>query len=325
MWIWLKGSKWGRIVGISIAVTFLAILLGWGYQHINWTTVNPWIYKAQKFYKNGGDVYFGLFFTTFIIYLIYEVLKFRKDPERFTEDVWKIRKTYYVMYLVLAATGFIAGYLSFRDWKTMTQLTAFVVFVDLAVFQTPSITKIWSAEFQHRGKIEKVIEGNVEFINSTAIKFQAFSDVIKQTESYFSPITVIPQNWNAYQKELKQYVGLYTSKFRFRLELFPFKVEVDETHTKDNLRNALNRLEILFFHEIDDTPTIGNEPSYRTCVVEKLMSGEGVVLETDKLVIVPIFQKKNLLIGLRSSDGSKIDEIDITNIINLSTIFHWYL
>lgn len=203
----------GSLVGSIILLGLVGWLILWGYHHINWTKADPWIHKAIELYKKGGNVYFGTFFLIFIGYLIQAVRDFRKDPEKFSDDIWKIRKTFYVLYLILTGLGIIAGYIDFRDWKILTQLTAFVVFVDLAVFQTPSITKIWSAEFQHRGKIEKAIEGNVEFINSTTTKIKILSEVINQTEEYFAPITHVPQQWRSFQQELKTYLSLYTSKF----------------------------------------------------------------------------------------------------------------
>lgn len=276
-------------------------------------------------HKNGTNAYFGFFFTSILVYLFYTIYQFRKDAEKFSDDIWRIRKVFYVLFLTLTGIGVVAGYVDFRDWKILLQLTAFVVFIDLAVFQTPSITKIWNAEFQHRAKIEKTIEVNVDFINSTAIKLQAFSDVIKQTADYFEPKTDIPQNWNGYQRELKQFLSLYTSQFRFRLEMFHFRIGSDETETKQHIGRALSQLETLFLYELDDAPDKDNQPGFRSQVIDKLTSGIGTSLETDKLIVIPIFQNRSLLIGIRTSEGSRVDEVDITNIVNLSRIFHWYM
>jgi hypothetical protein len=149
---------------------------------------DPWVKKVIELYKNGGKFYFGCFFLIMGVYLV-------------------------------SSLGDVAGYIDYKNWQILLQLTAFVIFADLGVFQTPNITKIWSAEFQHRTKIEKAIEVNEDFIKSTSMKLQVFSDVIKQTEAYFELKSAIPQSWNDYQRELKQYLHLYTEKFRFKLDL----------------------------------------------------------------------------------------------------------
>jgi hypothetical protein len=180
---------------------------------------DPWVKKVIELYKNGGKFYFGCFFLIMGVYLVSSLYDFRKNPEAFTDDLWKYRKTYYTLFIIVVGLGIVAGYIDYKNWQILLQLTAFVIFADLGVFKTPNITKIWSAEFQHRTKIEKAIEVNEDFIKSTSMKFQVFSDVIKQTEAYFELKSAIPQSWNDYQRELKQYLHLYTEKFRFKLDL----------------------------------------------------------------------------------------------------------
>lgn len=286
---------------------------------------DDWVKKAIELYKNGGKVYFGCFFLIMGGYLVSSVYEFRKNPENFTDDLWKHRKILYTLFIVVVGLGIVTGYIDYKNWQILLQLTAFVIFADLGVFQTPNITKIWSAEFQQRTKIEKAIEVNADFIQSTSMKLQVFSDVIKQTEAYFEPKSTIPQSWNDYQRELKQYLHLYTGKFRFKLELFHFKSELQDDVTKDNIDKALSKLETLFLYEIDDTPGKENEPSQRMQFIDKFLAGKGVVADQKKLIIVPIFGGKSALLGVRTSDGSSVDDADITNIINLARIFHWYM
>ncbi|WP_322904282.1 type II toxin-antitoxin system SpoIISA family toxin [Paenibacillus sp. SGZ-1009] len=284
-----------------------------------------WVKKAVEIYKKSGKVYFSCFFLLMSGYLVSSVYKFHKNPENFTDDLWKYRKILYTLFIVFVGLGIICGYIDYKNWHVLLQLVAFVIFADLGVFQTPNITKIWNAEFQQRTKIEKVIEVNTDFIQSTSIKLQVFSEVITQTEAYFEPKGLRPQNWNDYQRELKQYLHLYTGKFRFKLELFHFKSELEDDVTKENIDKALSKLETLFLYEIDDTPGKENAPSQRMQFVNEFLVGKGVVVDQKKLIIVPIFGGKSALLGVRASEGSSVDDVDINNIINLVRIFHWYM
>jgi hypothetical protein len=320
-----KGMKVLLVIGLIICLGLIFTGLLIGYTHINWTVVDPWILKALELHKKGSKAYYGFFFVSIVIYIIYATHSFRKDPEKFTDDIWKLRKVLYVLFLIVISIGIVLGYVDFRDWKILLQLTAIIIFVDLAVFQTPSITKIWNAEFQHRSKIEKTIEVNVEFIASTGMKLQIFSDAIKKTEDYFDPISTIPNNWNSYQRELKRYLSLYTSEFRFRLELFPFQLGVDEAETRQRIDRAFSQLETLFLYEVDDTPGKENQPGLRTQTLNSLANGVGSIIEKDKLIVIPIFSQRNSLMGIRANDASRIDEVDITNIVNMVRIFDWYM
>lgn len=318
LWRYLVKRKWRSILGavVIVGLTVLGIIFIDGSE--------AWVKKVKELYKNGGKFYYGLFFVIMGGYLVSSVYDFRKNPEAFTDDLWKYRKTYYTLFIVVVGIGIVAGYIDYRNWQVLLQLTAFIIFSDLGVFQTPNITKIWSAEFQHRTKIEKAIEVNEDFIKTTTMKMQVFSDVIKQTEAYFEPKSPI-HSWNDYRRELKLYLHLYTEKFRFKLELFDFKSEVQDDVTKTNIDQSLSKLETLFFYEIDNTPGKENEPSLRMQYVDKLLSGEGVIIEQKKMIVVPIFGGKSALLGVKSSDGSSVDESDITNLINLARIFHWYM
>ncbi|MCG7380043.1 type II toxin-antitoxin system SpoIISA family toxin [Paenibacillus sp. ACRSA] len=315
---YLVKRKWWALSGLTMIISLT--VLGFIYRDISGEILN----KSKELYENGEKFYYGFFFVTMSGYLVSSVYEFRKNPETFTDDLWKYRKTYYTLFIVVVGIGIVTGYIDYRNWQVLLQLTAFIVFSDLGVFQTPNITKIWSAEFQHRTKIEKAIEVNEDFIKSTSMKMQVFSDVIKQTESYFAPKSPI-HSWNEYRRELKQYLHLYTEKFRFKLELFDFKSEVQDDVTKVNIGISLGKLETLFFYEIDNTPGRENEPSQRMNCIEKLLSGEGIVVEHNKMIIVPIFGGKSALLGVKSSEGSSVDEADITNLINLARIFHWYM
>jgi hypothetical protein len=312
-------------IGATIGLAFLFLVFMWLWGHINWTKVDPLINKLKNLHKNGGKVFFGTFFIALVAYLILTVRQFYKNPEDYSDKIWGKRKTLYVLFLSLVAVGIIVGYIDFKDWKLLTQLTAFVVFIDLAVFQTPSITKIWNAEFHHRVKIEKTIEVNVEFIDSTTTKIEVISDAIKQTANHFAPKNEIAHTWNAYRKELRQYLSLYTNRFRFRIDLFPFKIEADDSKTKLNIENALKSIETYHSYKIASVQGGSGEPTIRNQLAEKLYNGESSILDPGKLIVIPIFEGKSHLIALKSGDGTKVDEIDVSHIVNLTRIFNWYM
>ncbi|GMK42021.1 hypothetical protein PCCS19_50800 [Paenibacillus sp. CCS19] len=315
---------------ISAGFLFLIGLVYGGvelFDRIDWISIDPHLLKLREAFKNGGKVFFGSFFLILMGYLIHSVQAFRQDPNKYTEEIWKIRKTYYAFYMSLTAVGFVFGYIDYRDWKLLLQLTALVVFSDIAVFQTPNITKIWSAEFQHNAIAKKAIEGNMEQIESTSIKLSEFSEVVRQTNNHFAPITANTQLWADYEQQLRSYLNLYTNRFRYAVHFFPFTYDAaDVDMTKQNISQALDNFEVQFGHRIDPTPGRDQEPSPRGKAMDKLVHGNGVFLDSDKLLVVPIFfHGRDYLIGVKASQGLKLDPVDNTNLVNLCRIFQMFI
>lgn len=109
--------------------------------------------------------------------------------------------------------------------------------------------------------------------------------------------------------------------------MFSFRVDEngDEDRTREHISTALKNIETLHSHKIDDTPGKDNEPSYKTQVVEKLLNGESPILEQGKLIVIPIYHPRSLLLTIKAGDTAKVDEIDVSHIVNLVRIFSWYM
>jgi|GEM_PF-3733489 len=253
--MWSPWVNWGLSF---IVIGILIIFLKWIY-HASGQTIKEYlkfvlplfvitlilliINNFSSIKAHGKEVYFGSFSTLFCYYLIGTVIYFWRDSLNFMKNLRRIRKTYYPMYFFTISIGYVSGYVDINDWKFLTQFTAFIVFLDLTIFRTPSINKIWNAEFQQEDSIRKTIEENETLISYITKKIDAFAEIIDKTEIYFEPIAV-PSNWDGYKKELLKYVNMYGSKFNFDIALFPFEIAAhDAEKAKSNILSVMTDIE----------------------------------------------------------------------------------
>lgn len=244
--------------------------------------------------------------------------------EKYEENLQFLRKFLYVIYLLFGLIGFLVGEFEVNDWKLLLELTAVFVFIDLSIFQTPNILKIWNAEFQHSDYLKRIIKENNEAISSTANKIQKFTEIIGISADYFTE-DMVPNNWDEYKKELTKYLNKYTDTFQFHLAMFPFDTTIDDDDLKQSIKNAFRELELCYNLTINDR-------ALRAEMIEQLFNGQSFeVKETDseqstkKFFVIGFFGSEyNVLIGL-SPKIEDVDGIDATNILNLTQIFEWYL
>lgn len=272
-----------------------------------------------------------IFFSIVLLGLIISMIIYWLKPDKYIENLQAFRKFFYLIFVVGVAVGIIVGEIKTNDWQTLLQLTALFVFIDIAVFQTPDILKIWNAEFQQSNHVKQIIKANDEIVGYHIKKVSCFTDIVNQTTNgYFNQKTV-PVNWRQYKDELRTYLNLYADTFQLHISIFEFDVTDDRNRLKTTLTYAFDRAELCYNKSIEDS-------EWKETIVQTLLKGNGLEFKTSKdekyelvggtnqtVYLVPYFGAKyNCLIGIHSKLVN-VDVMDGSHILNLSQIFDWYM
>jgi hypothetical protein len=271
---------------------------------------------------------FYSFLTAIILLVVLSLLYFWWRTDKYVENLQAIRKSYYVLFFLLICLVFFSNQLQIVDWKTILSFVCAAVFLDIAVFQTPDILKIWNTEFQHSNYIRKTIRKNEEVLGYNAKKVQNFTEVISKTAEHFIDRNP-PQHWRQYREELRTYLNLYADTFQFHIAIFPFAISTNGEELKENVNIAFNSVEICY-----NISFLDNES--RTSIIQELLEGKSIPLKgpgtdstveelTKNVFIVAYYgESYNMLIGI-SSHFVEVDGIDASHILNLAQIFDWYM
>jgi hypothetical protein len=260
--------------------------------------------------------YMGVFFGSFSLFLLIILAYYWMNSRGYWDNLGRIRRTFYAMFLVLMAIGFISGHIDYKDWQLLTQLAALSVFVDLAVFQTPNILKIWSAEFKHEDEVREALQESKKTILKNAKKVEKFSQVIQYTDFYFTAIP-IPSSEGEYQQQLEEYLKQYGSTFGFAISSFLFPVPTSEDEQKNYLKAQVGNIGIRHAKQFTDEE--------KEKLLGKFSTGETYPITEDKLIAIPYFGSfYSMIVTLEAKDVA-VDVIDASHISNLLYIFDWYM
>lgn len=256
-------------------------------------------------------MYLKIFFGVCILYLVGSLIYYFRNREGFILHIGRLRKSLYVMFLTALCLGFILQEMNYKDWQLLLQMTAFIVFVDLAVFQTPNILKIFNAELQHEDLIRETLEKNQRTLGFVTQKANTFTAVIQESEDYFmgkQPVS----SWTEYEKELCEYVSKYTGFFDFNLKLFLIPDYQNQEELVNAIMVSLEQVERRYNVNIEDMEDVSN----------RLADAESLPLVIEELFIVPFYGQHTYL-ALVSSKDVEVTGIDALNIVNLISIFEW--
>lgn len=252
-------------------------------------------------------------------------------PDKYVENQQFLRKVFYFVFItfLIFETGFKE--IDITDWKTLSVFVIFSVFIDLTIFQTPSITKFLNAEFQESNYVVKTIQKNEEALEYTNKKVQNLTEVISKTPLYFEDKDFVT-NWRKYKEELIEYLNLYTDTFQFNIAIFGFKLIESEEELTPEIEKVFNKVEICYNKSINDS-------EWRDELIKNLSDGQAINFINkgeDKesvhnrdfkkdIWIVPFYgESYNMLIGLRST-GIELNGVDASHILNLAKIFDWHM
>ncbi|MGC4377149.1 type II toxin-antitoxin system SpoIISA family toxin [Fictibacillus sp. Mic-4] len=232
--------------------------------------------------------------------------------ERFEEHSGLLRKALYTIFVAGLLMGFVLEAIDFKDWKFLLQLAGLVVFVDLAIYQTPHIVKIWSAEFREGDKIVKTLKQNVKTIQFMRKKASVFSILLQSGEELFAskPSSF---DFDHYRQGLLQTLVQYTNEFGIEANIYQIEGMENEEELQGCILNVLHRIENLYNVDMPDKKNVAMD----------LQQAQVCSLEEDRYAIIPIYGTRfNILIVL-SAKAEPIMEIDTQHVISLTTIYNW--
>lgn len=282
-------------------------------------------------------IFFIIFFLTVLVYIFFSLCLSFINTDKYIENLQMLRRFFYAIFVVGISIGLMLEKINLEDWKQLLELTALFVFIDLAVFQTPDILKIWNAEFKHDNYIRKIIKKNEEIISYNSRKIECFTDIVLNKS--FNYLNNIPLHleFDDYKEDLKKFLEFYTGTFQIDVAIFEFesRLDVDSEELHSNFSNldikqAFTRIEQCYNKTIEDG-------EWKRFLVQELLNGKAIELHNKKEVsssdnfkdkkvfIIPFYGKEyDILIGI-SSKFIEVDGIDASNILNLTQIFDWYM
>lgn len=260
-------------------------------------------------------MFYQIFFSLLIVYILASLVFYWKNSIQFAAYLGNLRKTLYALFLISLSIGFMLGYIDFKDWQLLSVLAGFMVFTDLAIFQTPNILKIWNAEFEHDDRIRKTIEKNEDTLGYIGKKSNCFSHIIQESEAYFSSKNPVTEQ-AAYMAEIASYFEQYLDSFGFKAAYFPFDEPSSAAELRENVQSAFSRLEMRH--------NLSLEHEKKEKMILEMMEGKSLPIKEEALFAIAFFGTFNMLITIKSDDVP-VNGIDALNIVNMAFIFEWYM
>ncbi|MGW5955747.1 type II toxin-antitoxin system SpoIISA family toxin [Bacillus mycoides] len=267
------------IIPIILVIVLLIVKMIWGNSILSFTQKNKW------FILTG--------FSALILYISWAFEDFFKKHKQ------NLRKTWYFFFIVgvvllLNHTGF-----DVKEWQRYTLLAGMFIFVDLALFLTPSIKKIGGAEMEQINEVENVNEEMKKVIVQTQNRSLQFTDILDMMQiSSFET-----QEWNeieSYRESLEDFLYYYGETCRQDITVFK---KDDDTYFKQEVGTILgvNLTE-------EQLKSINNK----------------IVVHIDKqTTLIPYLEKVFPVVISIESEKEHVLDIDIDHIINLSLIHSW--
>ncbi|MED4676790.1 type II toxin-antitoxin system SpoIISA family toxin [Bacillus nitratireducens] len=267
------------IIPIILVIVLLIVKMIWGNSILSFTQKNKWLILTG--------------FSALILYISWAFEDFFKKHKQ------NLRKTWYFFFIVgivllLNHTGF-----NVNEWQRYTLLAAMFIFVDLALFLTPSIKKIGGTEMEQINEVENVNEEMKKVIVQTQNRSLQFTDILDRMQiSSFET-----QEWNeieSYRESLESFLCDYGETCRQDITVFK---KDDDTYFKQEVGTILgvNLTE-------EQLKSIHNK----------------VVVHIDKqTTLIPYLEKVFPVVISIESEKEHVLDIDIDYIINLSLIHSW--
>ncbi|MDY0404358.1 type II toxin-antitoxin system SpoIISA family toxin [Virgibacillus sp. 179-BFC.A HS] len=259
-------------------------------------------------------MFMKLFFSVLLLYVIGNLLFYTVSKFHYAIHSTLIRKGLYTLFIAGLLVGLILGEIDDSDWKTILELAIGIIFIDLGVFQTPNILRIWSAEFQYANEIEENISMSKDRIQYMNRKSSFFSTIVQKAQDDLAdnaPIT----SQEEFQNQLLDFVNQYADAFGFSTRVHVLTDDLEQEHEiKAEITQILYKTENLYNITIKD----------KQDVEASLFDAQSYVTSDERHAIIPIYEgDNNFLLTLAAHEGNII-EIDLFHIINLVILFQWH-
>ncbi len=271
---------------------------------------------------------FKLYIVVLLVFSLANLAFFIFKPLRYHVSLRTLRKTLYTLFIGAISLGLLLDEIRLSDWELILTLTAIVVFMDIALLLTPSIMKIWSAEFHYTDYVEEIIKANDKIHKAMVYRVEAMSEMI-QTNSELLPFR------NYTDQELRNYLDLYAEKFGFdiqihRIPLIEFSADDADPSVIEGLAAEENEMLVESYRlnegirmTVEQIKTINNfDFDSEEEDVEMLAQSAVVPLIEDESMLVPVFMETDQFIVVLKEDIGEVLEVDAIHITNLIYLFY---
>lgn len=270
------------------------------------------------------------FVVLFIVFTVGNLIFSLVSQEKYHISLHILRKSLYTVFVIGIGIGIIQMKITVEEWDFLLMMTGGVIFMDLALLLTPSITKIWSTEFKHSDYMENIISKNKRLNLGTSKRVETMSVMLQNAGDYFSQFMILPEEEHP---TLESYLSEYASLYGFTIHIewidaqYPPKdpnydeTEVDEEGGDQDaiaflamLQGVLGRVEHMYSLEFKKKEELVNALN-KTLIVSQI---------EDDTMIAPVYmEERSLLVVLRNQKGDFL-EIDAVHITNLVYLYYSY-
>jgi Toxin SpoIISA, type II toxin-antitoxin system len=272
---------------------------------------------------------FKFYIVVLLVFSVANLFFFILNPLKYHLSLRTLRKTLYTLFIGAISIGLLTNELQLSNWEFILTLTAIVIFMDLAILLTPSIMKIWSAEFQYTDYVEDIIKTNDKIHKAMVYRVEAMSEMIQKNNELLSP------SRNYTEQELKNYLNLYAEKFGFNVQIHRIRdIEFSADDVDPSVKEGLAADEIQMLVEayrltegirmtVEQIKTINNfDFDNEEDNVETLAQSAVVSLVDDESMLVPVFMDTDQFIVVLKKEMGDVLEVDAIHITNLIYLFY---
>jgi Toxin SpoIISA, type II toxin-antitoxin system len=272
---------------------------------------------------------FKLYTVVLLAFSVANLIFFLIKPLKYHLSLRTLRKTLYTLFIGAVSLGILVDEINLADWEMILTLTAIVVFMDIAILLTPSIMKIWSAEFQYTDYVEDIIKTNDKIHKAMVYRVEAMSEMIQKNNELLSP------SRNYTEQELRNYLDLYAEKFGFNVQIHRVRdIEFSADDVDPSVLEGLAADEIQMLIEayrltegirktVEQIKTINNfDFNSEEDDVETLAQSAVVSLVDDESMLVPVFMDTDQFIVVLKKELGDVLEVDAIHITNLIYLFY---
>ncbi|WGG46503.1 type II toxin-antitoxin system SpoIISA family toxin [Rossellomorea sp. DA94] len=272
---------------------------------------------------------FKIHIMVLLVFSLANLVFFIFYPLKYHLSLRTLRKTLYTLFIGAISTGLLMDELQLSNWEFILTLTAIVIFMDLGILLTPSIMKIWSAEFQYTDYVEDIIKTNDKIHKAMVYRVEAVSEMIQKNNELLSP------SRGYTEQELKNYLDMYAEKFGFNVQIHRVRgIEFSADDVDPAVKGGLASDEIQVLVEayrltegirmtVEQIKTINNfDLNSEEEDVESLAQSAVVSLVDDESMLVPVFMNTDQFIIVLKKEMGDVLEVDAIHITNLIYLFY---
>lgn len=267
------------------------------------------------------DEMFGkIYIAILVCFSLFSCIMAIAKPAIFDLHLKNFRRSLYMLFVLALGIGIIADGINISNWTYILSLTAIVVFIDLSILLTPSILKIWQAEFLTGSEfLEATIKENEKIQRAMVTKVEHMSILVQDAIYYFEQ-KAIPESREEYVRELKQYLALYGDEFGLSVDINEYEAD-DLTDLEVSIKETIKQKLI----RIDHIHNFGFNQSNLLAFTDSIFNSEVITLENYDALFIPVHLRMyNFIIVIKKDKGIPI-EVDGVHIANLVHIYDSFM